>query len=353
MTNNLVERMIGHQTRLVQEKRSQWHESEDQALAHYESLSKKRDQFEARLVAFIPYGWLVMGLVGISYRFIIQPEAVTLAISFLAILTAFQGLKDLSLKLRGLVRAMTSYMDVQPILRAASHKRDGANKALQANTLASSLKRDESDKEQVNGKVILQARNLSFRYGAFRPILQKCNLQIHAGDRLLLEGPSGGGKSTLAALLSGLRPPQSGLLLLHGLDQYTIGSERWRQRVVYAPQFHENHILSGTLAFNLLMGRRWPASEKDLAEAEAICRQLALGDLLDKMPLGLHQLVGESAWHLSHGERSRIYIARALLQQADLIILDESFGALDPKNMEIALRCVLTHAPTLLVIAHP
>jgi ATP-binding cassette subfamily B protein len=73
------------------------------------------------------------------------------------------------------------------------------------------------------------------------------------------------------------------------------------------------------------------------------------------MPQGIHQLIGEErgAWVLSHGERSPLYIARTLLQNADLIILDESFGVLDPENMEIALRTVLRRAPTLLVIAHP
>ena len=71
------------------------------------------------------------------------------------------------------------------------------------------------------------------------------------------------------------------------------------------------------------------------------------------MPAGFQQMVGESGWQLSHGERSRLYIARALLQRADLIILDESFAALDPENLQRALQCVLRRAPTVLVIAHP
>jgi ABC-type transport system involved in cytochrome bd biosynthesis, fused ATPase and permease components len=101
------------------------------------------------------------------------------------------------------------------------------------------------------------------------------------------------------------------------------------------------------------MGRRWPPQSEDLEEAEAICRELGLGDLLDRMPAGLLQMVGETGWQLSHGERSRLYIARALLQGADLVILDESFAALDPENLHQALRCVLNRASTLLVIAHP
>ena len=78
-----------------------------------------------------------------------------------------------------------------------------------------------------------------------------------------------------------------------------------------------------------------------------------MGDLLDRMPAGLLQMVGEMGWQLSHGERSRLYIARALLQSADLVILDESFAALDPETLCQALRCVLRRAATLLVIAHP
>ena len=71
------------------------------------------------------------------------------------------------------------------------------------------------------------------------------------------------------------------------------------------------------------------------------------------MPAGLLQMVGESGWQLSHGEKSRLYIARALLQKAELVVLDESFAALDPESLRQALSCVLRRAPTLLVIAHP
>ena len=123
--------------------------------------------------------------------------------------------------------------------------------------------------------------------------------------------------------------------------------------MVAAPQFHENHVLTETFAFNLLMGRQWPPSPEDLTEAEAVCRELGLGELLDRMPAGLFPMVGGSGGELSHGERSRLYIARALLQKADFIVLDESFAALDPENLQRALQCVLNRAPTLLVIAHP
>ena len=101
------------------------------------------------------------------------------------------------------------------------------------------------------------------------------------------------------------------------------------------------------------MGRGWPPTQKDFEEAGNICRELGLGNLLDRMPAGLLQMVGETGWQLSHGERSRLYMARALLQNSDVVILDESFAALDPENLRQCLQCALARASTLLVVAHP
>jgi ABC-type transport system involved in cytochrome bd biosynthesis fused ATPase/permease subunit len=93
--------------------------------------------------------------------------------------------------------------------------------------------------------------------------------------------------------------------------------------------------------------------EADLEEAGRLCRALGLGPLLERMPAGLHQMVGETGWQLSHGEKSRLYIARALLQGADLAILDESFAALDPPTLRHTFALVLQQARTVPVIAHP
>ena len=120
-----------------------------------------------------------------------------------------------------------------------------------------------------------------------------------------------------------------------------------------APQAHDNYLIGASLAFNLLMGRQWPPQRADLQEAEAMCRELGLGELLDRLPGGLHQIVGETGWQLSQGERTRVFLARALLQQPDVLVLDESFSALDPENVDRAIRCVMRRAPTVVAIAHP
>ncbi|HVR10011.1 MAG TPA: ABC transporter ATP-binding protein, partial [Thermoanaerobaculia bacterium] len=124
----------------------------------------------------------------------------------------------------------------------------------------------------------------------------------------------------------------SGLLLLWGFDLATVGSEGWRRRVVAVPQLHDDHLFADTLAFNLLAGRGWPATEGDLAEAKEVCRELGLGELLDRLPGGLEERIGEAGWQLSDGEASRVCLARALLRGVDLLVLDESLAALDPET---------------------
>ena len=112
-------------------------------------------------------------------------------------------------------------------------------------------------------------------------------------------------------------------------------------------------MFTGSLAYNLLMGSRWPADEEDIDEAEALCHELGLGPLLERMPAGMQTIVGDTGWQLSHGERSRVYLGRALLQPSELVILDESFASLDPETLRVCMRAVLARAPTLVAIAHP
>jgi ATP-binding cassette subfamily B protein len=346
MTHDLVERLAGHRTRLAQEYPAHWHAGEDAALARYLALARVMDRTAASLLALVPRGWLLVGLLGLAPAFVTgRSAAPALAVSLGGLLLAFTAFRKLAVGLWHLAGAAIAWEQVAPLFQAAARPQVPTPPALVPGP----------DGGDTGGEPpVLEAHDLVFRYHARgAPVLRGINLRLGAGERLLLQGPSGGGKSTLATLLTGLRLPESGLLLLDGLDRQTLGALGWQRRVVAAPQFHDNHVFTGTFAFNLLMGRRWPPQPEDLAQAEALCHALGLTDLLHRMPAGLLQLVGETGWQLSHGERSRLFLARAMLQGAACLILDESFAALDPATLHQALRCVLERAPTLVVIAHP
>lgn len=347
MTHDLVERMVGHRTRLAQEGRERWHDAEDRALQRYFEASVAMDRTATLVMALLPRGWLVLGLLGLAPAFVSgRSSPAGLAVALGGTLLAYRALHRLAEGLAHLAGAAIAWRRVAPLFHAAARL-----PAHGVPAFALSSRTPASPGEDAS---VLEADNLLFRYrDRGEPVLRDCTVRICAGDRMLLEGRSGSGKSTLVSLLSGLRAPESGLLLLRGLDRQSLGDSGWRRRVAVAPQFHENHVLAETFAFNLLMGRRWPAPPPDLQETEAVCRGLGLGDLLDRMPAGLLQMVGETGWQLSHGERSRLYIARALLQRPDVVLLDESFAALDPENLRRALSYVLERADTLLVVAHP
>jgi ATP-binding cassette, subfamily B, bacterial len=344
MTEDLVERMMGHRTRLVQEPRSRWHQGEDDLLAQYVGLSRRVDRIDLALMA-VPRCWLIIGMLGLAPSFVMgQTSPGLLAAGLGGVLLAFGALSKLTSTFALIAAAALGWAQITPLLEAARRTDPlGSTDA----ALASS----QPEAEDAGPLVI--ARDLTFRFhDRTAPILHDCSFRISPGDRIHLSGPSGSGKSTLVSLLTGLRSPASGLLLLDGLDRATVGADEWRRRVVAAPQFHENHVFTETVAFNLLMGRRWPPRPEDLKLAEAVCRRLGLGDVLDRMPGRLFQLLGETGWQLSHGERSRLFMARALLQEADLIVLDESFAELDPESFRQCMSQVEKLSGTLMVVAH-
>jgi ATP-binding cassette subfamily B protein len=348
ITGDLVEKMTGHRTRMAQEQPAERHTAEDAALEEYLKSCATVDRTVLPLMSALPRGWAIAGLLVLSLHLIRADTAgASLALSFGGILLAQRSLRTFTEGLGALAGASIAWRKVKPLFVAASRKEPAGMCETGAwdRSQAARAARD---------RPLVESRELMFRHeGRAEPALDGCSLRIFRGDRVLLEGPSGSGKSTLVSLLSGLRNPDSGLVTLLGLDRQTLGLRTWRRIIAAAPQYNENHIFSGTLAFNLLMGRQWPPRPKDLEQAEIVCRELGLGGLLDRMPAGLDQQIGESGWELSHGERSRVFLARALLQEAELVILDESLGALDPATLPQVARTIRKRAPALMVIAHP
>ncbi len=342
VTNEMVERMIGHRTRLAQQPRAHWHDGEDEVLPAYVEESKKADRWLIAITSLIPRGWILVAIAAIAPGAIAGGQSpAVLAGEVGGILLAFGALQSFAGALTSLTSAYFAFERAKDLLGASRRTDQPGDPAL---AVACAME---------TGNSALEMREACYRYPQRTlDALHRASVRIQKNDHVLIRGVSGSGKSTWVATAAGLRAPSSGLLFVNGIDRNTLGERYWRKVVASAPQFHENHILSGTLAFNLLLGRGWPPSPDDLKEAEAICRELGLGAMLDSMPAGLFQMVGDSGWQLSNGEKSRVYLARTLLQQSQVVILDEVLAALDPDNAQKAVDCAIKRAPTLVCVAH-
>lgn len=344
LTGHVVENMIGHKTRLAQREPDERNSGEDLLLERQLAAEVLINRYAIALDV-LRRVWPWAGLLALAPGLIVgDAGAASLAVGAGGVLlgaTALSRWVDASAQIAA---ALVAWRRVAPFWDAAGRPSAPGSLALQP----------VLDEAPASAMPLLHASSLTYRHAAREvAAVDQAELVVRSGDRVLLCGPSGSGKSTLAAILSGVRPMQGGLLFFRGLDIGSVGLENWRRRVLLAPQFHDNHIFVGTLAYNLLLGRGWPASPADLEEARAVCRGVGLGPLLARMPLGLNQPVGETGWQLSHGERTRVYLARTILQQPAVTILDETFAALDPATLLASIRFVRERADALLVIAHP
>jgi ATP-binding cassette subfamily B protein len=358
MTHDLVERMQGQRTRVVQEPRERWHLVEDAHLARYLERSRRLDRASLTLLVLVGGAWLASGALALGSALLAGTAGpLGLALGIGALLLGQQALTRLASGLVQLSACAVAWRQVRPIFAAAARPEDtGLSRAALRPSGAGSTGEEPP---------LLVARDLRFRHpGREEEALVGAGFELLAGESVLLEGPSGGGKSTLVSLLSGWRKPSSGTLLLNGLDRASQGAARWGRRIAAAPQFHENHVFTGTMAFNLLLSappepegpagpRHVPAEDRAEERAREVCGELGLGPLLERMPSGLRQVVGETGWQLSHGEKSRLFVARTLLADASLVVLDESLAALDPETAREVLACVRRRAWSLLLVAHP
>ena len=344
ITHDLVEKMVGYRTRLMQLPPDRWHEDDDDLLKSYYEKSRSLD-LSVVSIELIPRAWLLISISAIGTVLLLESATIgSIAIAVGGSLLAFQALEAFVGGLASNVSALLALKKVSYIYKAA---RSGEKPGCFATATP-------DGKDTQSRGPLIDLRNVTFSHaGRVRDAIKNASIYVRRGDKIVIEGPSGSGKSTLAGLMAGLYHPRDGLILLDGMDFPSLGAKQWRKRITLVPQYHENYVVADTLAFNLFMGTRWPPDAPQLEEAWEICEELGLGELLRRMPAGLMQIVGETGWRLSHGERSRIYVARALLQHPQLLIIDESFGTLDPENHDRVMKCVVKRASTLILISHP
>ena len=194
----------------------------------------------------------------------------------------------------------------------------------------------------------LQLQDVSFEYVAASPVLRGVTATIDACEVIGVVGPSGSGKSTLVQLLLGLRPPSSGVVLSDGRDISVLSKTEWARKVTFVPQ--QAHLIAGTVADNIRFLRS-DVSDDDIHEAAKLAN---LHDEVLAMAGGYDREVGEQGSHLSGGQQQRLIIARALVENPDVLILDEPTSSLDVRS-ESLIRATLDHLRermTVIVIAH-
>jgi ABC-type multidrug transport system fused ATPase/permease subunit len=179
-------------------------------------------------------------------------------------------------------------------------------------------------------------------------VLKGLDLSIEAGSRVAITGASGCGKSTLVSLVNGTYHPSAGHMLLDRQDVSSLQLSWLRDAIAYVPQ--DPYLFTGTIRENLLFA----APGADDAALVAALRSVALGPLLDRLPEGLDTSVGEGGKLLSRGEGQRLSIARLLLKNAPIVILDEPTASLDAATQHAVSDVIRTHVQgrTAIVISH-
>ncbi len=190
--------------------------------------------------------------------------------------------------------------------------------------------------------------HVTFSYDGVKNALEDISLSIGAGQTVAFVGPSGGGKSTLAALIARFFDPQSGKISIGGVNVKDIDKSELMDTVSFV--FQNSRLIKGSILDNVRMGKPNATDGEVLAALSAAqCM-----DIIEKFPDGVHTVIGSQGVYLSGGETQRLAIARAMLKNAPVLILDEATAFADPDNetkVQMAFNA-LAKGRTVIMIAH-
>ena len=194
-------------------------------------------------------------------------------------------------------------------------------------------------------------KNWSFKYKIRdKQILDNVNLIINKGDYIGILGSSGGGKSTLIDILSGLLIPSNGEILIDDKVIQNLKSTLWIDKIGYLTQ--DNNLLDESILTNITLEFNEDKIDKNLFND--VCQKTGLIELIDNLPEKFETKVGENGFALSGGEKQRIGIARLLYAKKEILIFDESTSNLDEKNKTKIISTIndLSSEKTILIISH-
>lgn len=196
----------------------------------------------------------------------------------------------------------------------------------------------------------LEIKDVNWKYTtSSNNVLNDVNITIHKGESIAFVGPSGAGKTTLSDIIMGLLRPQSGEVMVDGVNIFAI-PHIWSRTVGYVPQ--SVYLTDDTIKSNVAFG----IPESDISEDKIISalKQAQMHEFVMGLPDGINTIVGERGTKLSGGQRQRIAIARALYEDPDILVLDEATSALDNEVETAIMEAIdmLAGAKTLIIVAH-
>lgn len=209
-----------------------------------------------------------------------------------------------------------------------------------------SLSQPDAPQHPKDSSVTLE--NVTFSYDGAKNAIENISLSVGAGQTVSLVGPSGGGKSTLAALIARFFDPQSGNIFVGGVNVKDIDKNELMDTVSFV--FQNSHLVKGSILDNVRMGKP-NATDKEVLAA---LKSAQCMDIIEKLPDGVNTVIGSQGIYLSGGETQRIAIARAMLKNTPILILDEATAFADPDNetkVQAALNNLAQHR-TVIMITH-
>ena len=206
----------------------------------------------------------------------------------------------------------------------------------------------EPSKPEIPEDASVEVKNVYFSYDGKNDVLKNISFYIPAGQKIALVGPSGGGKTTLANIIARFFDPDRGCVKIGGIDVKNIKKEELMDTVSFV--FQNSRLIKGTIFDNVRLGKPDATREEVMnAIVNAQCK-----DIIDKLPNGIDTVIGSKGTYLSGGEQQRIAIARVMLKDSPIIIMDEATAFADPDN-EYRIQKALTNiskGKTVIMIAH-